>query len=51
MLTNCLLLTPNYRACRFDDGEDPLDAEQERERNQGGFNPFGGGQRFHFRHG
>jgi len=35
----------------FDDGEDPLDAEQERERNQGGFNPFGGGQRFHFRHG
>ena len=38
---------------QFDDGEDPLDAEQERERNQGGFNPFGGGggQRFHFRHG
>jgi hypothetical protein len=33
-------------------GEDPLDAEQERERQQGGFNPFGGGggQRFHFRH-
>jgi len=38
---------------QFDQGEDPLDAEQERERNQGGFNPFGGGggQRFHFRHG
>ncbi|EGD80829.1 hypothetical protein PTSG_01415 [Salpingoeca rosetta] len=40
----------------FDNGEDPLDAEEERERAQHranpfgqGFNPFGGGGRFHFR--
>ena len=37
-------------------GEDPLDAEEERERASrghnpfgGGFNPFGGGQRFNFK--
>lgn len=45
-----VLSDPKMRQ-QFDNGEDPLDAEQERERNQGGFNPFGGGQRFHFRHG
>jgi len=47
------VLTDEKMRRQFDDGEDPLDAEQERERQQGGFNPFGGGggQRFHFRHG
>ena len=37
-------------------GEDPLDAEEERDRQsrgghpfRGGFNPFGGGQRFNFK--
>ncbi len=42
---------------QFDSGEDPLDAEQERERQQrggggfGGFNGFQGfgGQQFHFK--
>ena len=38
---------------KFDNGEDPLDAEQQSNggHGHGGFNPFGGGQRFHFRHG
>jgi DnaJ family protein C protein 3 len=45
------VLTDEKMRKQFDQGDDPLDAEQERERNQGGFNPFGGGQRFHFRHG
>lgn len=40
----------------FDNGEDPLDAEEERQRQRGGhhgFNPFAhanaGGGRFHFK--
>jgi DnaJ family protein C protein 3 len=33
---------------QFDQGEDPLDAEAQAERNQGGHNPF---QNFHFRQG
>jgi DnaJ homolog subfamily C member 3 len=45
------VLTDEKMKRQFDQGEDPLDAEQERERQQGGHNPFGGGQRFHFRHG
>jgi DnaJ family protein C protein 3 len=38
----------------FDNGEDPLDAEEnnQRQRGGGGFNPFqNGGQQFHFRQG
>eukprot|EP00911_Craspedida_sp_UC1_P000138 UC1_evm1s111 len=58
------VLTDEEKRKMFDNGEDPLDAEEERDRNQrgspfggGGF-PFGagggfgggGGQRFHFRY-
>jgi len=53
-----VLTDPQMRQI-FDDGEDPLDAEQNQQRQQHGHNPFhggnpfggGGGQRFHFRHG
>eukprot|EP00043_Microstomoeca_roanoka_P017755 m.186097 g.186097 ORF g.186097 m.186097 type:complete len:490 (-) comp16694_c6_seq1:111-1580(-) len=50
-----VLTDPELRR-RFDNGEDPLDAEEERERQAQranpfgqGFNPFGGGGGFHFR--
>ena len=51
-----VLSDPNKRQI-FDDGEDPLDAEQNQQRQQGGHGfpggfPFGGGgggQQFHFR--
>ncbi|EDQ91297.1 uncharacterized protein MONBRDRAFT_18046 [Monosiga brevicollis MX1] len=50
------VLTDPEKRRMFDNGEDPLDAEEERERASrghnpfgGGFNPFGGGQRFNFK--
>ena len=52
-----VLSDPDKRAM-FDNGEDPLDAEAERERQQQQHNPFGGfngfqgfgGQQFHFKY-
>eukprot|EP00038_Savillea_parva_P009078 m.181081 g.181081 ORF g.181081 m.181081 type:complete len:504 (+) comp15164_c0_seq1:130-1641(+) len=55
------VLTDPQKRQIFDNGEDPLDAEENNQRQrggfnpfQGGFNPFGGGggqQHFHFRQG
>eukprot|EP00037_Helgoeca_nana_P032793 m.415383 g.415383 ORF g.415383 m.415383 type:complete len:493 (-) comp29612_c0_seq1:146-1624(-) len=48
------VLTDPQKRQIFDNGEDPLDAEEnnQRQRGGGGFNPFqNGGQQFHFRQG
>jgi DnaJ family protein C protein 3 len=49
------VLTDPEKRRQFDNGEDPLDAQEQSQRNQQqhhGFNPFqgfGGGQQFHFK--
>jgi len=53
------VLTDPQKRQIFDNGEDPLDAEENQQRQQGGFNPFQGGgfpfggghTQFHFRQG
>lgn len=46
------VLTDEKMRAKFDNGEDPLDAEEQSNKGgHGGFNPFGhGGHTFHFRH-
>jgi DnaJ family protein C protein 3 len=52
------VLTDPEKRQRFDNGEDPLDAEEQAQHNHHhhgfnpfghGFNPFGGGGSFHFK--